>query len=142
MSPFTLVYGKEARLPVSVEFPALDFMHQLDMIDEEPMIARLAQLNELEEKRKDALQTIEHHQAQMKKTFDKKASPKSFQLGDLVLKWDELKSRPGKHSKFDAMWAGPYIITETTQHNAFRLSTLEGEELKIPVNGIHLKRCF
>lgn len=38
--------------------------------------------------------------------FDKKASPRDFQLGDIVLKWDELKSRTGKHTKFDAMWAG------------------------------------
>ena len=75
----------------------------------------------------------------MKRTFDKKASPKNLQLGDVV---DELKSRPGKHTKFDVMWAGPYIITKTTQHNAFHLSTLDGEELGILVNGIQLKKCF
>ena len=46
----------------------------------------------------------------MKRTFDKKASPRNFQLGDIVLKWDKLKNRPGKHTKFDAMWAGLYII--------------------------------
>ena len=55
MSPYMLVYGKEARLLVLVELPALDFIYQLDMLDEEPMTARLAQLNELEEKRRDAL---------------------------------------------------------------------------------------
>ena len=88
------------------------------------------------------MQTIKHHQAQMKRTFDKKTSSNDFQLGDLVLKWDELKSRPRKYTKFDAMWAGPYIITGTTQNNAFHLSTLEGEELKTLINGIHLKRCF
>ena len=78
----------------------------------------------------------------MKKTFDKKASSRDFQLGDIVLKWDELKSRPGKHMKFDAMWASPYIITGTTYHNFFYLSTLDGKELGIPINGIHLKKCF
>ena len=59
MSPYTLVYGKEARLPVSVELPA-------DMLDEELMSVRLAQLNELEEKRRDALHKIENHQTQIK----------------------------------------------------------------------------
>ena len=73
MSPYMLVYGKEAWLPVLVELPALDFMCQLDMLEEEPMMARLAQLNELEEKRREALQKIKDRQAQMKKTFDKKA---------------------------------------------------------------------
>ena len=97
MSPSMLVYGKEARLLVLVELPALDFMHQMDMLDEEPMTVSLAQLNQFEEKRRDALQKLEHHQTQMKRTFDKKASPKNFQLGDIVLKWDELKSMPGKY---------------------------------------------
>ena len=78
----------------------------------------------------------------MKRMFDKKASPRVFPLGDIVLKWNELKSRLGKHMKFDAMWAGPYIIIGTTQHNAFHLSTLDGEELGISINGIHLKKCF
>lgn len=78
----------------------------------------------------------------MKRMFDTKASPKDLWLGDVVLKWDELKCRPRKHMKFDAMCAGLYIITESTQHNAFHLSTLEGEELKILINGIHLKWCF
>ena len=86
MSPYMLVYGKEARLPVLVELPVLDFMHQIDMLDEEPMTVRLAQLNELEEKRRDFLQKIENYQTQMKRTFDKKASPRNFQLGDIVLK--------------------------------------------------------
>ena len=55
ISPYMLLYGKEARLPISVELPTLDFMHQIDMLDEELMTVRLAQLNELEEKRRDAL---------------------------------------------------------------------------------------
>ena len=142
MSPYTLVYGKEARLPISVELPTLDFMYQLDMLDEKPMTARLAQLNELEEKRGDVLQKIESHQTQMKRMFDKKASPRNFQLGNIVLKWDELKNRLGKHMKFNAMWAGLYIITGTLQHNAFHFFMLEGEELGILVNGIHLKQFF
>lgn len=142
MSPYMLVYGKESRLPILVEFLTLDFMHQLDKIDEEPMRVRLAQLDELKEKRRDYLQIIENHQVQMKRTFDKKASPKIFQLGDIVLKLDDLKSRPRKHTKFYAMWAGSYIIMATTPHNSFHLSTLEGKELGMPVNGIHLKQCF
>ena len=55
MCPYMMVYGKEARLLVLVELPVLDFMHQIDMLNEGPMTVRLAQLNELEEKIKDAL---------------------------------------------------------------------------------------
>lgn len=112
---------------------------ELDFLDEEPMEIRLVQLMELEETRKEALRNLEVHQAQMKRKFDRKVFPRTFKEGDLVFKWDELKSRPNKHTKFDVIWDGPYIITECKQHNAFQLSKLDGEVLPIPVNGIHLK---
>ncbi|XP_057819077.1 uncharacterized protein LOC131032160 [Cryptomeria japonica] len=106
MSPYILVYGKEARLPISLEFPALDLSNQLDMIEEEPMSARLAQLIELEEVINKAIRQIEHHQDQMKRSFDKRDSLRVFKEGDIILKWDEFRSRPGKHTQFDAFWSG------------------------------------
>ena len=42
--------------------------------------------------------------------FDKKATAKVYSKGDLVLKWDENRAKLGRHSKFDAMWSGPYVI--------------------------------
>lgn len=82
------------------------------MIEEEPMSARLAQLIELEEFRNKAMRQIEYHQAQMKRSFNKRASPRVFKEGGIVLKWDEFRSRPNKHTKFDAFWSGPYMISE------------------------------
>lgn len=46
----------------------------------------------------------------MKINFDKKARVRIFREGDLVLKWDADREKPGKHSKFDALWSGPYLI--------------------------------
>lgn len=79
---------------------------------------------------------------QVKKSFEKNVKLRNFNVGDIVLKWDELKSRPGKHTKFDSFWGGPFVIIECKEHNAFQLSTLEGKSLPILVNGIHLKPCF
>lgn len=62
--------------------------------------------------------------------------------GDLVLKWDVLRSKPGHHSKFDKISSGPFVISECKEHNAYQLSTMEGDAMPIPVNGIHLKACF
>ena len=88
------------------------------------------------------MQTLETHQQQVKKIFDKKAKVKTFSEGDLVLKWDADKVKPGRYSKFDALWSGHYLIISYKQANAFQLSRPNGEILHIPVNGIYLKPCF
>ena len=46
-----LVYGREARLSISLEFLALELAHQLEIIEDNSMIVRMEKLMELEEKR-------------------------------------------------------------------------------------------
>ena len=43
---------------------------------------------ELEEKINQAMQTLEAHQQQMKKSFNKNAKVNFFREGDVLLKWD------------------------------------------------------
>ena len=45
-----LVYGREARLPISLEFPSLKLGHQLELIEDNAMIVKMVELIELEEK--------------------------------------------------------------------------------------------
>ena len=85
---------------------------------------------------------MEFQKIQIKKSFDRKEQAREFNVGDMVLKWDVLKSWPGHHNKFDHMWAGPFQIAECKQHNAYQLTTMEGDVLPIPMNGIYLKPCF
>ena len=86
-SPYMLVYGKEARLPLSVELPALDLIHQLQMFEEEDLMAiRYAKLMELDEVRRKAMQTLEYQQLKTKRTFDRRSTPKVFNEGDVVIK--------------------------------------------------------
>ena len=50
-SPFMLVYGREARLPISLEFPALELAHQMELIEDDSMTISMVELMDLEEKR-------------------------------------------------------------------------------------------
>ena len=54
-SPYKLVYGKEAVLPISLELPALEIMKHLELSEFEPMEARYVELMELEEIREHAV---------------------------------------------------------------------------------------
>lgn len=91
--------------------------------------------------REKGMQTLSVHQGQVKRYFDKKATFRTFKVGDLVLKWDVDRTNPGRHSKFAAIRSGPYVITGWKEANSFNLSRLNGEALPIAVNGIHLKAC-
>ncbi|KAH9309302.1 hypothetical protein KI387_037213, partial [Taxus chinensis] len=55
-------------------------------------------LMELEEVRNTTMDTLIEHQALVKKSFYRKASDRSFKEGDLVLKWDEDRAKPGRHA--------------------------------------------
>jgi hypothetical protein len=87
-TPFELVYGLEAKLPVNLQIPILRFAQQYD-IDAEAIQGRINQLIELDETRRNALGQMTRNQEKIKNTFDHKAKERSFAEGDLVLLWDK-----------------------------------------------------
>ena len=56
------LYGREERISISLEFPALELAHQLEKVEDDAMTVRMVELMELEEKRNQAMQTLETHQ--------------------------------------------------------------------------------
>jgi hypothetical protein len=83
------------------------------------------------------------HQQKIKWAFDKKVNKEDFQLGDLVLKWDAPKQDKGKHGKFEALWIGPFKISDVFSNNTYKLQDLEDAEVfGSPVNGHFLKKFF
>jgi hypothetical protein len=55
---------------------------------------------------------LEAHKKRIKDTFDRKEKVDDFQVGDWVLKCDTLRQDKCKHSKFNSLWAGPFMITQ------------------------------
>jgi hypothetical protein len=98
---------------------------------------------EVQQMREQVVDRIQNQQRRIKQVFDKKAKKEEFRKGDLVLKWDAPKQDKGKHGKFEALWIGPFRISEAFSNNTYRLQDLEGEEVfSSPVNGHFLKKCF
>lgn len=65
----------------------------------------------MDECRREALEMNLQRQQKVKKLHDKKSSDRSFKEGEWVLKWNAKDQDKGKHGKFDALWLGPYIIS-------------------------------
>ena len=101
-TPFELVYGLEAKLPVNLKIPILRFAQQYTT-DAEAIQGRINQLIELDETRRSALGKMKRNQEKIKNTFDHKAKERDFAEGDLLLLQDKRKEKPGMHKKFDSL---------------------------------------
>ena len=142
-SPFNLVYRKEVVLPKNLAIPSLALVQFIEETPSSSLQLRHLQILKLEEERENARITCAHHQPLFKASFDSNfVSSKSFQLGDLVLKWDKAHKEKGKHTKFQQMWLGPFQIVEQIGPSTFLLQDSSGRRESLPVNGQILKKYF
>jgi len=141
-TPYSLVYGDEAVIPLEIEIPSLRITLKDIMKESQQWEARLNQLEALDKKIINALEHLRIYQQRIKRAYGKKMVTKAFEIGDMVLQEnvsntttkDELKR------KFEPNCVGPYIITKVFGRGAYRLSTLDGEVIKNPINARHLKK--
>ena len=98
----------------------------------------------LEESRLKSKEIFKHQQEIVKRWFDKhKYGKGSFDIGDLVLKWDHPHDEKGiEHTKFQHLWVGPFQIVEKLGPSTYKLQYLQGQEKNLPVNGMDLKPYF
>ena len=97
---------------------------------------RLANLEELDEKRRRAAQHI--GAIQRKIIFDKRNRKRALQLGMIVMIQDAKKlDFPGK---FDAVWLGSYIVKNIFPNNSLQLETLNGESFPTRTAGSRCKQ--
>ena len=88
-SPFQLVYGLEAVLPIECQIPSLKLAVQL-LPDTSPLEERSIYLEQLDEQRRDAALANEGHKQKVKCQYDRFIHPQIFSEGDLVLVYDLL----------------------------------------------------
>ncbi|KAG8488270.1 hypothetical protein CXB51_018004 [Gossypium anomalum] len=112
-TPYSLVYGMEAVLPIEVEIPSLRVLSELKLDEAEWIQSRYDQLNLIEEKRLKAIRHGQMYQKRMIRAYNKKVHPRVFHEGDL------------------AFSGGALILTE-----------MDGRSLANPVNSDSVKKYF
>lgn len=74
---------------------------------------------------------METYRQRIQRVFNKRAVPRTFQVGDLVL----CKANPAEDvGKFDPKWKGPYKITRRVAGTSYYLQDAEGKDLLRPWN--------
>jgi hypothetical protein len=100
-------------------------------------------IDEVTDKRLQALKEIEKHKIRVARAYNKKVKLKSFQVGDLV--WKTILPIGTKYHKFGKWspgWEGLYTIVKVIAGNSSMLKTLQGEHLPRALNGRYLKKYY
>lgn len=115
-TPFALVHGVEAVVPVEVEVSTARIM-KLDAHQNHEALR-----DELEfalEKREEASEKMGKNKEKMKAVYDKKMRKRRFEVGDWVLRQgDAFKKKTGK---MEANWEGPYKVITVLTGGAYEL---------------------
>lgn len=136
-TPFGLVYGVEAIMPMEYIMPSLCIVALIGMKDPGALKERVAQLEELKEER---FLVGFHQQVQKlheKAWHDQHIKLRTFKVNNLVLLYDSKFDK--LLGKFRIHWLGPYVIKEIKGGGVMQLVKLNGEPFLGKVNGSGLK---
>jgi hypothetical protein len=119
VTPFELVYGQEALLPVEIGLQSLRVTRQGSLSAKEYHDLMMDKVDDIHESRFKALEEIEKEKIKIAKAYKKHVIEKSFQVGDLVWKMIlPLGTQSAKFDKWSPSWEGPFRVIWVVSGNA------------------------
>ena len=108
-TPFGLVYGKEALLPIELEQLAVKMLEKFLGHTNDAFKERLLYLQRVKLDRMSALEHYEKMQGQTIEKMNKKVKDKGIKEGNLVLRYNS-KLDNTFQKKFQVKWEGPFKV--------------------------------
>ena len=134
---FALAFSTEEVDPVKVGLKSPRI--ELASIEHNEEFLRL-NLDLLEEKREQVLKRMEDYHRKTTRYYDQRVKPRSYKLGDLVLKMLLPARKDPVHGKLGPNWEGLYIVSHIIGKGSIgKLRTEEGKALPHSWNVEHLK---
>jgi len=135
-TPFSLVYGSDAMIPVEIHESSRRF---LGFVAEESNEERRVNLDLIDEAREEAKIKAEAVKKRVERQYSSKVKLRQFQVGDLVMR----KGHPYElENKLSPKWTGPFRITKGKGNGSYKLETLEGGPIPRSWNAAYLKFYF
>ncbi|MCO5588517.1 hypothetical protein L7F22_042474 [Adiantum nelumboides] len=140
-TPYHLVYGQEALLPIEVELGSLRVLARETTSSKEKLEQRILDLQRLELDREAATDYYITQANKKREQFNNEIKEKKLEEGMLVMRYDSRLDL--SHSKkFLQRWEGPYVIFKKFKNGSYWLQDLSGKIHKYPINGWRLKEFF
>ncbi|MCO5571585.1 hypothetical protein L7F22_025330 [Adiantum nelumboides] len=140
-TPYHLVYGQEALLPIEVELGSLQVLAKDVTSSKEKHKQRIVDLQRLELDKEAATDYYITQANKKRELFNNKVKEKKLEEGMLVMRYDS-RLDLSHIKKFLQRWEGPYAIFRKFQNGSYWLQDLSGKVHKYPVNGWRLKEFF
>jgi hypothetical protein len=134
-TPFFLVHGAEAMLPVEITQEA----PRIAAYDETTSTKALQDdVDAVDEARDVSLARATQYQQSLQNYHSSRVRPRSFIVGDLVL-----RLKQDGHGKLESPWVGPYIVIEVIPGGAYPLQDKKmGKDESNPWNAEQLRRFY
>ena len=130
-------------MPIEVNLDAYRLVKQNDISAVDYYDLMMYNIDEVSDKRIQALKEIEKDKFRMARAYNKKVKAKSFQVGELIWKTIlPLGTKSNKFGKWSPSWEGPYKIVKVIFGNSYMVETMQGERLPRALNGRCLKKYY
>ncbi|MCO5608969.1 hypothetical protein L7F22_063187 [Adiantum nelumboides] len=140
-TPYHLVYGQEALLPIEVELGSLRVLARETTSSKEKLEQRILDLQRLELDREAATDYYISQANKKREQFNNKVKENKLEERMLIMRYDSRLDL--SHSKkFLQRWEGPYVIFKKFKNGSYWLQNLSGKIHKYPINGWRLKEFF
>jgi len=120
MTPFLLLYGREAKLPI-------DTMEEVDVTLKDRLQTIVDDLPQIRESTR---QKVDLEQSKQKSRHDRHLRKEvQFSIGDKVLYYNAAMDKQWS-GKLNPKWKGPYYIHQVLLNGSYKLRTIEGNVLR------------
>ncbi|GKV00548.1 hypothetical protein SLEP1_g13219 [Rubroshorea leprosula] len=138
-TPYHLAFGTEAVIPVEIGVPSLRVTHFDEGRNGQLFRENLDLLAEVREEAR--LRTLVYKQ-KLANFYNKRVRPRTFKIGDLVLRKAGLTGFETRFGKLAPNWEGPYAVTEVPHPGASILQDVEGKRVPRVWNVNNLKKFY
>nr|KYP61955.1 Pro-Pol polyprotein [Cajanus cajan] len=139
-TPYKLVYGHDAILPLDINLQSIHMQKQNGFPIEDYWNLMYDELISSDEERLITLQNLVQQKEKVERSYNKRVKIQRFRVGDLVLKVILPIDQKSRYlGKWSYNWEGPFIVEQVYLKNTYIIKEINSNICKV-MNGKYLKR--